>query len=96
MNTLYGFQVMLSAYLTESYEVSVPRSAWERWTSWPWRPWVTTRTEVRQRPYRGFLKIGKGNQIVMHPAIFAEIEKAGFPPMFPPTNQPQGVRTNVP
>lgn len=76
MNTLSGFRVIESEYLTEAGEpVQVRRSWRERLFSRPWRPLRQTRTVIPQVPMKGGYRLGK-HTIVMHPETLRQLRAA--------------------
>lgn len=69
---LVGMPVRFSEYLTKPEERIVSRSWRERWLSWPWRPWVATRTLTVQVPSNEALMVG--GYLVMHPQAFKALQ----------------------
>ena len=70
----HSMKVITSLWLTESgtpYEQR--RTLRERLFTRPWRPWVTTRTEVPQIPSTNVLQLTNGT-IVMHPARWEQLK----------------------
>lgn len=74
MNSMLGMDVITSAYLTETELVQVARSARERWWSWPWRPWATTKTVQVQIPSSQMFQL-PGGKLLCHPAMLDRIRE---------------------
>lgn len=73
---LGGMRIIESVFaVTKGKPREVPRTWRQRLWSWPWRPWVRTRTETPMVPASYQLSSGT---IVAHPAVVEELRRS-FP-----------------
>lgn len=77
-----GMRVIESEWLMEPSEPMTERRTWrERLFTRPWRPFVRTRTVVRQIPYRGALRLSNGT-LVIHPVTLRALREQLLTPGF--------------
>lgn len=68
-----GMRVILNQHLSQAgAPVTVRRSWRDRLLSWPWRPWIATRTHIPQVPSTEVLVMG--NTLHMHPALWRTLK----------------------
>lgn len=70
--SLSGIPVILSQYLTETVTRVVARPWRERLCSWPWQPWIATRTITETVPSRTAVTLD--GKILMHPDLYRSLE----------------------
>jgi hypothetical protein len=69
---MLGLKVIVSVYAVKDGEPIIHRRSWrQRLFSWPWRPWVTTWTEIPKVPAFYVTK----DSIIAHPAALMELRK---------------------
>ncbi len=66
-DALWGMQIIESEWISEIVKCEVVRNFRERWLSWPWMPWVKTKTVTYRMPLEDIYMIG--NNVFCHPAI---------------------------
>jgi len=78
IDSLYGVKVFVDVHCTE--DVDVERTLKERWLTWPWKPWIKTKTskipaiyEVRN-PSQGMFAMGPLYFLIAHPQKLAELK----------------------
>jgi hypothetical protein len=72
--TFGGMRIIESLLLEEDGEPIIVRRRWvERLFSWPWRPFVATRTIIPRIPYRGAVRVNE-TTLAMHPATFRRLK----------------------
>lgn len=65
--------MITSKQMTETVEKTVERTWFERLFSWPWRPWVRTKTIMKEIPSDEFLVLNE-RAIMCHPEMEKEIK----------------------
>lgn len=53
----------------------VDRSWKERLWSWPWHPWVQTKTVIPQVPDKNIYHMKSQNMMSMHPIVLAQLKR---------------------
>lgn len=72
-HTFQGLKVIVNPNLTKPGPPEQVRRTWrERWTTWPWRPWVATKTVVPQVPDDQVYQVR--GAFVMHPAVYHQLK----------------------
>ena len=77
ITALNGMKVFVSPLHTRVVARHEPRTARERWLSWPWRPWVRTKTIAYAEPADP-LVIG-GHTVIVHPVHERKLRLAASP-----------------
>jgi hypothetical protein len=69
---LNGMRIIANPLLTERVDRVVRLTLKERLLSWPWRPWITTKTVIDIVPSDKILKMPNGTLIV-HPLTLSRL-----------------------
>lgn len=67
-----GLAVHTNPLLVKNETRTVARTWKERLITWPWKPWVATRTEVYQVPSEEIFRIG--DRLICHHDMLARIK----------------------
>lgn len=71
---LTGFYIHTSPYLVTKESRQVPRTWRERLFSWPWQPWVGTKTIMVEVPSKQILNVND-SMWLCHPEMLGTIRK---------------------
>jgi hypothetical protein len=64
----------MMVFVTRSTPVTVERSWFERWFSWPWRPWVATKTVLDPPVVPHDYAVSIGNDLFCSEKIYERLK----------------------